>query len=65
LLTTRPVKRLSWLSLANEFGYEIPVKNPQGEVIGTVQQNAKIVDCSYIGHALALINTNPMGFVIS
>jgi hypothetical protein len=50
--------------VSNEFSYEIPVRDVQGAVIGRMQQNSNIVECSYIGHALALIGANPVGFAI-
>ncbi len=51
--------------VSNEFTYEMPVKNSEGVVIGKVQQNSNIVECSYISHALALIQASPIGLTIS
>jgi S1-C subfamily serine protease len=47
-----------------EFGYEVPVKNAQGEEVGKVLTASNITNCSFIDHALALIRDKPTGFPI-
>ncbi|HTT79706.1 MAG TPA: serine protease, partial [Stellaceae bacterium] len=48
-----------------ELGYEVPVKNEQGETVGKIMKDSNIVACSYIDHALTLIGDNPRGLPIA
>jgi hypothetical protein len=51
--------------VVHALGYEIPVKNAQGEEIGKVITDSNLVQCSYVDHILNLIRDNAIGFSIS
>jgi S1-C subfamily serine protease len=48
--------------IVEALGYEVPVKNADGENIGTVLTDSNLVRCNYIDHALDLIRAKPIGF---